>query len=688
MVIAKVRQRKKNLDTLQSNPNSKARMHFEATMNRPYNFNSARVAITNWQDLDENSNIAFSKAMDVLDVVYEEGTVSQLSQVCKLLEDAVPKVRDAAATQTLIKRKLGRTKTKISTKINNNIEDMKDAVAMATDAIKSNVATNVQNMKDVTPDIGQGQKKTTGKKKEKDKKDEVIESALETMFEKATETRLCDRVLTNHDKLSKRFNIDKIIRESLPISDQYDFIIELCRLIDTYTIPVQSKYNIALENTLYLFNKNNVEYNVNTMVEAVTDYFLIRGNPGTSGLRGMNSVLEDFKFLPKENLEEAFHTINGNMSVDSNEHNIIENTLYPKIVNEAILSTAKDASKNAVKQLLNAFKTGTDKTINGLKSLIIKIYAKKESHILNETPTLFSIIRIFYVLGATTINPVLGIVTFLTDQCIALASNRAEADKLIKQYQSEIEKSENKLKKLENSEDKSHMEAYIKTLKKSLEKIEEHRDTLYTDEENIERNLSTSTGDDGDMGDFDFDFNFDESGMVLEMKASNTLKLSVEKAKKAASKLSDKEKQASRQIDMTVDHIQQGMSRALSNGNREAVIKGSIIPSASKLLKTIGVVGATWAISPFIAVIGAIGAFAVSKKLQAKERQLILDELETESVMVDRYIRMAEERNDDTALRGYLQAKRKIEREKSRLKYHMTITHTQKVQNSSNSVED
>ena len=155
--------------------------------------------------------------------------------------------------------------------------------------------------------------------------------------------------------------------------------------------------------------------------------------------------------------------------------------------------------------------------------------------------------------------------------------------------------------------------------------------------------------------------------------------LAVKQLKNKAIKLSDKEKQMSNSIDVAADNTAKSIEKALMNGNREAVIKGSMIPSASKCIKGAILAGAAWAVSPAIAVIGAIGAFACSKKLQRKERQLILDDIEIELKMCERYMRQAEDENDMKKIRQIEMIQRNLERQRQRIKYKMAIVYNQKV---------
>jgi len=179
-----------------------------------------------------------------------------------------------------------------------------------------------------------------------------------------------------------------------------------------------------------------------------------------------------------------------------------------------------------------------------------------------------------------------------------------------------------------------------------------------------------------------------KSGVIHELNIANTLKLAADKVKKTAVKLSDKEKAASRTIDSSLNTLRDSTERALRNDNREAIIRGSMLPSASKIIKGAIIAGATYAVSPAVAVIGVLGAFAMNSKLKHKERQLILDDIEVELKMCEKYIRAAEDNNDMKALKQLYVIQRNLERQKQRIKYNMKVNFNQTVPNAPNSSDD
>lgn len=86
---------------------------------------------------------------------------------------------------------------------------------------------------------------------------------------------VCQRIINNQETLDKRFNTKRIIDENCYRVDK--IINELCELIDTYSVPDQNKYNVALENIVYMMRTNNIHIpSDDYVVDKITEYFLFR----------------------------------------------------------------------------------------------------------------------------------------------------------------------------------------------------------------------------------------------------------------------------------------------------------------------------------------------------------------------------------------------------------------------------
>lgn len=153
------------------------------------------------------------------------------------------------------------------------------------------------------------------------------------------------------------------------------------------------------------------------------------------------------------------------------------------------------------------------------------------------------------------------------------------------------------------------------------------------------------------------------------------IKLVVAGLKKKFKDLSAKEQAASRQADVNFNRFVTSIKNALISDRREAIIKGSVIPSFSRCMK-IGVGLVTMGIvtqNPFVPLIAAIGGLALSKKLTKKERALLLDEIEIELEMIEKEISMAESRNQMKKLRILMRTKKDLQRQYQRIKYNIRV---------------
>lgn len=155
----------------------------------------------------------------------------------------------------------------------------------------------------------------------------------------------------------------------------------------------------------------------------------------------------------------------------------------------------------------------------------------------------------------------------------------------------------------------------------------------------------------------------------------NSLKLYLFGLKKKASKASQKEREISRNMDNSFRRLVKNMKNALISDRREAIIKGSVIPSFSRCIKIAIALAGLGLIfqNPAVPIIAAIGGFAMSKNLTKKERILMLDEIETELEVLDKEIANAESANKMKRLRALLKYKKDLQRQYQRIRYNVRV---------------
>ncbi len=153
----------------------------------------------------------------------------------------------------------------------------------------------------------------------------------------------------------------------------------------------------------------------------------------------------------------------------------------------------------------------------------------------------------------------------------------------------------------------------------------------------------------------------------------NNIKLGIMGLKTKYKEMSTKEKELSRNMDNSTRLLVKGMKDALVSDRREAIIKGSIIPSFSRCIKAALGLAVIAHFSLPAAVIAAVGGFALSKKLTMQERTLLLDEIETELEVVDKELAIADSNNEIKKYRTLLQYKKDLQRQYQRIRYNIRV---------------
>ena len=162
--------------------------------------------------------------------------------------------------------------------------------------------------------------------------------------------------------------------------------------------------------------------------------------------------------------------------------------------------------------------------------------------------------------------------------------------------------------------------------------------------------------------------------VITEKFSLNTVKLALQNAKAKLRDLSTKEKSMWQAVDAQSSGLVKSIEKALTSDRREAIIKGSIIPSFSKCVRgAIALAGVGLLFGPMNALVTAIGGLALSSALNAKERKLLFDEIDTELKVVEKEIDIAQNDGDMKKYRFLLNYQKKLTREYQRIKYGLRV---------------
>ena len=469
----------------------------------------------------KSNPIQFESVLELFDALYESGTTGQIVKMGNYIcEEVVPKVRDAKETNTNLKRKLGRLKSKVTTKIDNNIEDALSTVKGKVDAAKSNFKRN-------TDQIKQNVKTGLGLQKRPKSKTEAYIECYESIVESLEKFAECDRIIGNYNDFSKRFNLERLFVENTRINGVKDTVNELCSFADTYDMNTSVKYMLTIESAWYGFEQNGIPYSKKDILETAADYFMMKKD----GLKDCRYALENTTIYEPEDMPDCMQVITEE-EPEEDEENVFSryekiNSILTQTESVSIVSEAYDFDK-----IFNDFKKqDTENKESKLTMLVRKLYTKNVDNIVEETPNFLNWIRLVFVLGTVALNPVLGAIVAIGDIFVRLHFERDETEKMIKCFDNEIKKSETKMKSSKDNEEKARLKEYITALKKTRDKIDAYYEKMLTDKEidaKYDSDVATDTfgdlktnivGGSKDNDDFDFDdddFNFDDDEDFLE----------------------------------------------------------------------------------------------------------------------------------------------------------------------------
>ena len=718
-MITNIRKRQLELTKMRKTSDNYAGLYNIVSEN--HNMTQAETVFKNILELDSNIDTAIMKSVDLLLELYKYNDPVVVNKHRQKVLESITKVRDANQFKNYLQRKMalhkGRVKNKVSNIIDKVHNDLKDGAKKAV----SNIASAVPGS---SGDGGEQAAHETLNMMYKVACENVTYDRIIKNYEKIGKRFDIDKIV-----IEKVFTKDDAVRETARI----------CKLIDTYNMSSINKFKVATENYLFVLSKNACPYNTVDIVEAAADYFLLNSddkelysvalestlndmanyNPfGSSDIskivdkinkpketdldevidfntNRMDAYIAQFKHVPTHTefvkMIETLPNVVG-MKTYINHMDIIFDTLnminddttqyFITLLkfNEALLSCYEGKDKvDLIKSLLAIYEQYANKIdkdiVDRMRLLVANInesvdeslitlptkidmlleslesLAEKDANsLIVESFDRFSLNDIDGITQLTKLDPSVikpsGYQTVLKD---TLRTARRKQYKTFEDYEKIdcIKDNLNKLKDIDDSsdEDMSLDESIISTKVK-----EACVNSLY---------------------------DFTKYPTTLkEMNIVNTIAMASEKVKAKLSDVSADVSNLSRQFDAQMDQLKGVVNtKDLESENREAVIAGNILPKASRIIKLAITAGVGYFINPAISVIVVLGYLGMSLDAQSKERRKVLEEIELELEMTNRYLKKAEDDGSLEKQRELLKIKKKLESQKARLMYNMAFKH-------------
>ena len=717
-MITNIRKRQLELTKMRKTSDNYAGLYNIVSEN--HNMTQAETVFKNILELDSNIDTAIMKSVDLLLELYKYNDPVVVNKHRQKVLESITKVRDANQFKNYLQRKMalhkGRVKNKVSNIVDKVHNDLKDGVKKAASNIASAVPGNSGD--------GEQAAHETLNMMYKVACENVTYDRIIKNYEKIGKRFDIDKIV-----IEKVFTKDDAVRETARI----------CKLIDTYNMSSINKFKVATENYLFVLSKNACPYNTVDIVEAAADYFLLNSddkelysvalestlndmanyNPfGSSDIskivdkinkpketdldevidfntNRMDAYIAQFKHVPTHSefvrMIETLPNVVG-MKTYINHMDIIFDTLnminddttqyFITLLkfNEALLSCYEGKDKvDLIKSLLAIYEQYANKIdkdiVDRMRLLVANINESVDESLITLPAKIDMLLESLESLSEKDANSLIveSFDRFSLDDIDGITQLTKLDPSVIKPsgYQTVLKDT---LRTARRKQYKT-FEDYekIDCIKDNLNKLKDIDDSSDEDMSLDEAIISTKVKEACVNSLYDFT---KYPTTLKEMNIVNTIAMASEKVKAKLSDVSADVSNLSRQFDAQMDQLKGVVNtKDLESENREAVIAGNILPKASRIIKLAITAGVGYFINPAISVIVVLGYLGMSLDAQSKERRKVLEEIELELEMTNRYLKKAEDDGSLEKQRELLKIKKKLESQKARLMYNMAFKH-------------
>lgn len=511
-------------------------------------------------------------------------------------------------------------------------------------------------------------------------KTQSFNSMLDLMIEGYDTIERRNSMKVNLKSLDKKFHIQKMFNEHKAFNSELYAKTAIDKLSNTIyetykdKMPIERLMTICMESSKLIFEAKPGVISNESVLKNITDFFIIKTD---INVEEIGEALNDLKLYENSDIkaiQESLSSLNealllnesDDLSVDSKEFKqmVRRNSFKIRKVFDDIIKQVKTGSQNKSINVHNQHRKFSD-------SILKSLYGTPTETILTGAPDLLGLIRKVLLYGsAASVTPVLVIPAIIIDILIQNNVDTREIPSVIKMLEMEKTVVQDSLNdKNTNPENIEGLKSHMKELDNQIEKLNDYmrmhelKINIHEDyhNENYNYNIGIIQAISEVMTNTDI--------VLTEGAIKNTMRKAKEKLKKAMETIEAKDKMASRTLDDAVDKFTDKFEKSVTLDNREKVIKGSVLPDASKVIKLGVASAAAWSIAPAVAVVGALGSWAISKNVRARERQLVLDEIEIELKIVERKIQQADMNNDIEAVEQLMKLEGTLKREQQRIKY-------------------
>lgn len=718
-MITNIRKRQLELSKMRKTSDNYAGLYNIVSEN--HNMTQAETVFKNILELDSNIDTAIMKSVDLLLELYKYNDPVVVNKHRQKVLESITKVRDANQFKNYLQRKMALHKGRVKNKVSNIVDKVHNDIKNGAKTAASNIASAVPGS---SGDGGEQAAHETLNMMYKVACENVTYDRIIKNYEKIGKRFDIDKIV-----IEKVFTKDDAVRETARI----------CKLIDTYNMSSINKFKVATENYLFVLSKNACPYNTVDIVEAAADYFLLNSDDKELYSVALESTLNDManynpfgssdisKIVDKINkpketdLDEVidFNTNRMDAYIAQFKHvpthsefvRMIET--LPNVVGMKTYINHMDIIFDTL-NMINDDTTQYFITLLKFNEALLSCYEGKD-----KVDLIKSLLAIYEQYANKIDKDIVDRMRLLVDNINesvdeSLITLPAKIDMLLESLESLAEKDANSL--IEESFDRFSLDdidgitqltkldpsvikpsGYQTVLKDTLRTARRKQYKTFEDYEKIDcikdnlnklKNIDDSSDEDMSLDEAIISTKVKEACVnslydftkypttLKEMNIVNTIAMASEKVKAKLSDVSADVSNLSRQFDAQMDQLKGVVNtKDLESENREAVIAGNILPKASRIIKLAITAGVGYFINPAISVIVVLGYLGMSLDAQSKERRKVLEEIELELEMTNRYLKKAEDDGSLEKQRELLKIKKKLESQKARLMYNMAFKH-------------
>ena len=191
----------------------------------------------------------------------------------------------------------------------------------------------------------------------------------------------------------------------------YSVVEKCCSMIDTYSYEPYQKLNMCIEEMVYLFEKNNIDYRPDELLSSILEYFLLRSaNISDRDIKGYRYVMEHNQCIDdisaSKFLFEDFDTINIKSGINNylkiqNKTPEITESRFIEIINKTSIADFKNNIDSILEILYRIYNSqvtedlGTNNMINCISNIMNAIIDRYEKEALeNDTVSRDDIIEL------------------------------------------------------------------------------------------------------------------------------------------------------------------------------------------------------------------------------------------------------------------------------------------------------